>query len=254
MLLRLFLLSCYCLFALPQTTTICMAQNKDSNNDKDKESYEEQTEEAEKSYLTLQASDSEYFKNMEIAITVLDQAKTTNQVDQAISFFTQIASEQTDEWLPPYYAAYGYIQKSLLIEDKVQKDEQLNLAQQQLDKAFGIQSNNPEIMIMQAYVFQEKFNVYPSTRMEDFGTLVQITYEDVAAIEPNNPRLHTLQAITTFFTPEAYGGGMQKACPMVTQAQEMYKLHPPENSIAPKWGQALLDYMNYICDTINKDK
>ena len=204
------------------------------------------------SYITLQPTDSEYFSNMKQAIAIMDVAMDKSQLQQAINFFTEISDDQPKEWLPPYYAAYCYATMCFLERDKILKDTYLNKGQSFIDRAFSIQPGNAEILVLQAYIYQQRVEIDPTNRIDDYGTLVNIALEDAAKLDPENPRLHYLIAHTTFFAPESSGGGMVKGCPLVQVAVKKYEENPPLNDIAPKWGAALTNYMQTICESINR--
>lgn len=214
--------------------------------DTSKESYKDY------SYITLQPEDSEYFANMKQAISIMDIAMDKTQLEQAINFFTEISEEQPKEWLPPYYAAYCYATMCFLERDRLLKDTYLNKGQTYIDRAFSIQPSNAEILVLQAYLYQQRVEIDPANRLDEYGTLVQVTLDDAAKLDPENPRLHFLYAHTTFFAPESTGGGMIKGCPLVNIAAKKYEENPPLNDIAPKWGIALTNYMQTICESINR--
>lgn len=204
------------------------------------------------SYITLQPTDSEYFSNMKQAIAIMDVAMDKSQLQQAINFFTEISDDQPKEWLPPYYAAYCYATMCFMERDRILKDTYLNKAQSFVDRAFSIQPGNAEILVLQAYIYQQRVEIDPTNRIDDYGTLVNIALEDATKLDPENPRLHYLIAHTTFFAPESAGGGMIKGCPLVNLAMQKYEENPPLNEIAPKWGAALTSYMQTICESINR--
>jgi len=214
------------------------------------ETYQEKTENY--TYITLQPVESEYYANMKQGIDIMDKAMDLAQLEQAANFFTEISNEQPKEWLPPYYAAYSFATMCFLEKDRIKRDQHLDKAQTYIDRAFTIQPGNPEIMVLQAYIYQQRVEVDPTNRTEDYGTLVQVAIEDAKKLDPDNPRLHFLIAQTTFFAPESLGGGIAKACPLVKTAIQKYAENKPLMDIAPKWGEALTNYMNTICESVNR--
>lgn len=214
------------------------------------ESYKDSIENY--NYITLQPANSEYFTAMKQGVEIMDKAMDVNQLEQAANFFADITEDQPKEWLPPYYAAYSLATMCFLEKDRLKKDQYLNKAQTFVDRALTIQPNNAEIMVLQAYVYQQRVEVDPISRTDDYGTMVNISIEDAQKLDPDNPRLHFLIAQTTFFAPESMGGGIAKACPLVKIALQKYADNPPLLEIAPKWGEALTNYMNTICESVNR--
>ncbi|HRI27551.1 MAG TPA: hypothetical protein PK239_16120 [Chitinophagales bacterium] len=225
---------------------VCFSAQVFAQDKTAKESYKDY------SYITLKPADSEYFQNMKQAIDIMDRAMEKGQMEQAINFFTEISEEEPKEWLPSYYAAYCYATLCFMERDRLLRDRYLNEAQAHLDRIMKIQPNNAEILVLQAYVYQQRVEVDPTSRVQDYGTMVQINLDDAAKLEPDNPRLHFLLAQTTFFAPESAGGGMINACPMVHTAAKKYEENPPLNDIAPKWGGAIVSYMQTICESLNR--
>src|SRR5437868_161505 len=68
-------------------------------------------------------------------ISELHKAKTHAVLQGTVNKFERIASSETKEYLPLYYAAQGYIQMSFLEQEGAKKDQLLDRAQQHLDQA-----------------------------------------------------------------------------------------------------------------------
>jgi hypothetical protein len=190
-----------------------------------------------------------YISNMLQGINVMDKAMSTNELQQAAAFFEQMTEENAADWLPPYYAAYCYITMAFLERNAVLRDNYLDQAQSLLDVAKHIDPQNAEIAVVQAYSYQVRTAIDPATRMPEFGTLAVLSLEDATQLDANNPRLYYIQAQNLFLAPETQGGGLAKACPIVRTAAQKYALKPtPTPSILPKWGAAMTDYMNTVCE------
>lgn len=201
----------------------------------------------------LSAEKDAYSTNMLQGISIMDKAMTSAELDQAAAFFEQMTEEHPADWLPPYYAAYCYVTMAFIEKNAVQRDNHLNQAQDFLDIATKIDSRNAEIAAVQAYSYLVRTAIDPQVRMPEYGTLAILTLEDAQQLDPDNPRTYYLQAQNLFFAPELQGGGLNKACPIAQLAAKKYQLHPFQpNSIQPKWGAAMTDYMCQICAQMGK--
>jgi hypothetical protein len=61
--------------------------------------------------------------------------------------------------------------------------------------------------------------------------------EKAIELNENNPRPYYLLGSNLFYTPEAYGGGLAAACPMLKTAKEKFENFAPADSISPDWGE-----------------
>lgn len=195
------------------------------------------------------ADDSLYYANMLQGITIMDKAMDVGQLAQAALFFEDTYDQYPLRWLPSYYAAYCYGLMAFLEKNPVLKDNYLDNAQHWLDRANQLNPNNIEIIVVQALIYQERVQVNPAERMPEYGTLSIITLENAEQLDPNNPRIYYLRAQNMFLTPEIAGGGLQKACPLIEIAAQKYAAQQNDpNSIMPKWGRVMTDYMLQICN------
>jgi hypothetical protein len=67
--------------------------------------------------------------------------------------------------------------------------------------------------------------------------------EKAKSINPVNPRIALHEAQNVFYTPEAYGGGKQKALPLIKAAIELFAAFKPASAIMPNWGASAAQYM-----------
>jgi hypothetical protein len=61
------------------------------------------------------------------------------------------------------------------------------------------------------------------------------------AINPDNPRIYFLQGQNLLYTPEAFGGGVEAACPLLRKALEKYNTFVPASDYSPDWGKESTD-------------
>ena len=56
-------------------------------------------------------------------------------------------------------------------------------------------------------------------------------------LDSENPRPYFLKGMGTMYTPEQFGGGKDKAIPLLETALAKYKTFVPKSSIMPNWGE-----------------
>lgn len=108
-------------------------------------------------------------------------------------------------------------------------------ADAQLEAALAIEKND-EIVCLQSLCKTARINVNPMTRGMKFGPQAARLLETAGAMNAGNPRVFFLKGQSAFYTPEAFGGGKDKAKEMFTKAVELFKNFKPLNDLMPIWG------------------
>lgn len=188
--------------------------------------------------------ETEYVSGMKTAIKIMDKGMSVEQLQQAANFFEDMSYRYPSDWLSPYYAAYCYSVMSFMEKIKLLKDKYLDDAQKQVDIAKRLSPNNSEILAVQAYIYQLRVEVNPEQRVEEFGTMSELTFKQALSVEPDNPRVYYLRAQNAFFSPQI---SREAACEIVIEAQGKYAVFSPANELAPKWGEAMVDFMSQTC-------
>ena len=73
-------------------------------------------------------------------------------------------------------------------KQKLLKDKYLDDAQFAIDQAQKIAANNSEILVVQAYIYQMRLEVNPMERMEEYGTMANVTLDPNALPTKNSDR------------------------------------------------------------------
>lgn len=161
----------------------------------------------------------------------------TNAIE-ASQLFERIAKVETDNWLPPYYAAETLILDGFSkLNDKQALEAQLNQAQDFLNQATAISKNNPEIMVMQALLH----TVYVASDGATYGmTLsgkIMNLYVEAEKIAPNNPRVVLSKADWNIGGARYFGQDIKPFCKDVERAIELFATFKPETAFHPNWGR-----------------
>ena len=56
-------------------------------------------------------------------------------------------------------------------------------------------------------------------------------------LDPENPRIYFMEAITVLNLPPEMGGGAEKAKPIFEMAEAKFNSFSPESPISPDWGE-----------------
>ena len=188
--------------------------------------------------MTAFGQDAKYMKAMEKNVLKLDTAKEAATFLDANNAFERIAEANKNEWLPLYYQAYCHVMLGLKQEDNSKKDEYFDKAEQLINKADEISPDNSEIYVMKSFISSMKISVDPMNRGQKFGMQSSMYISKAIELDKENPRAYLLRGTGLMYTPPQYGGGKDKALPVLEDAVAKFKAFKPVNSIMPHWGEA----------------
>ena len=196
----------------------------------------------------LYADTPQYQQAMKNAVTQLDSASTKEQFMQLANSFERIGGAESKEWLPDYYAAYCYAMTSFIGQDKKTIDTYMDQAEGLLNKADALSPNNSEIMTLRGLINSSRIMVDPMSRGRKYGPIANQNYKAAEKLDSLNPRPYLLEGQGLFYTPKMFGGGKERAKPVIESAVAKYKTFKPASDIAPHWGQKMAEGLLKQCE------
>ncbi len=193
---------------------------------------------------TLATPDAKYIQAMEGTLTQMHNAKTLTDIQQVANRFEMIGNANPTEWLPAYYAALCYANLSFMEKDSDKRDQYVAKAEKLLE---GITAENDELFVMRAFVAQANMAVDGQNRWQKQGALFQANLQKAEKLNPENPRIDYLRGNSLYYTPEAFGGGVKAACPLLQKAKTKFDAFKAASSIAPDWGKEHLAQLMQKC-------
>lgn len=194
-------------------------------------------------YSIAVAQGSEYQQAMEAVVADIRAAGFEEDLTPYANTVERIAAAEPKEWLPPYWAAFCYMLRSFTEPIVEKKDMLLEKAEMHIATAEKLKPENDEIEVLKANIASARLAVDPQNRWMKYGPISQAATVKAKSINPANPRVALLEAQSVFYTPEAYGGGKQKALPLIKTTIEQFKAFQPTSSIMPDWGLEAAEYM-----------
>jgi hypothetical protein len=179
-----------------------------------------------------------FVKAMETNIALLDKAQTAEEFQNAANAFERIATKETKEWLPLYYNAYAVLMAGMKQAENTKKDEYFDKAEALVQKADSVSKDNSEIQVLHSWIVSMKIGVDPMNRGMTLGMQSGMLTSTAMTLDPENPRAYLMKGLGALYTPEQYGGGKEKALPILEQAVEKFAKFKPASSIMPNWGEA----------------
>ncbi len=186
---------------------------------------------------TAKATDPKYMLAMERNVALIDTANGVATFIGANNAFERIGNANPTEWLPIYYRAFCTIMIGMKQATPLKMDEYYDKAELLINHADSLSPNNSEIVVLQSWINSMKISIDPMTRGQKLGPLSAMLTEKAIKLNPENPRAYFLKGSGLFYTPANYGGGKEKALPILEIAMEKFKAAKHENNIVPKWGE-----------------
>jgi len=180
---------------------------------------------------------NQYTATMADNLKTLAKAETNDDFQTLANNFDRIAGVETNEWLPLYYAGYCYINMSFSEQDGDVVDQLLDKAQKYIDRAEEISPDEPEVIILQGFLYQGRISVNPMSRGMKYSGRAEDQFLEAKKIDPENPRTYFLLGMNTYNTPSMFGGGAKAAQPYFEKAAEKFKTFESQSDLYPNWGE-----------------
>ncbi len=183
------------------------------------------------------SEDAKYMMVMERNVAMIDSATTENTFTSAKNTFERIGNANPTEWLPLYYQAFCTVMVGMKQSTPAKMDEYYDKAELIINHADSLSPDNSEIVVVQSWINSMKIGIDPMTRGQKLGMRSAMLTEKAIKLNPENPRAYFLKGSGLYYTPANYGGGKDKALPVLEMAMEKFKAEKHENAIVPKWGE-----------------
>lgn len=189
-------------------------------------------------------ADNGYEQAMKKGIEDLQNAGSPEAMHQVANHFERIASVETGQWLPNYYAAYIRINLGVM----EQSDKQLDQAQTHLDQMMmNQQKDESEAMALQGYLHMIRVALDPANRGPQLAPKTLETLSKAVQINPENPRALMLLAQMQYGTAQFFKSDTGEACQMVTKSLTLFEQEKPASTLSPVWGKEIAQSIQQEC-------
>jgi len=176
------------------------------------------------------------------ALDQLHTAASTEAARTAVNQLERIAMAEPGLWQAHYHHAYGVVMLSFRESDTRLVGQLLDRAEASVEHAYKAKGDASELLTLQAFIFQARINADPSQSMQyslQANKLLSKALEKCA----DNPRALFLMGQNLFYTPEAFGGGKERALPLFEKSMAAFENIQPQSAIDPTWGQQAVQNM-----------
>jgi hypothetical protein len=198
------------------------------------------------SFISKATDNERFMQAMGQTLMELGQAKDVATLQEVANKFERIANSETSEWLPNYYAALCYNIIAQKQKDGTETDKYLDKTDSFIEKLSKQNvSNLDEVEVLKAQIYMMRIAVDGQARWMKYGSAFEGAIAKAKEINPQNPRAYMLKAQMVYYTPVQFGGGPEKACPEVQEANTKFANFKPTSPIAPTWGGEQMK--NLVC-------
>ena len=155
---------------------------------------------------------------------------------EAVAQLEQIALKEQNNWLPNYYLALIITSEAFEEQDKIKMELLLKKAQKALDICNKTESDNPEVLIMQAMIHTAYIVYDPMTNGQKLSGDVMYILNKAYKIAPENPRVVFQKASFEKGMAEYFGQDTATMCAQIEKAIELFATFKPESNLHPNWG------------------
>lgn len=188
------------------------------------------------SMVTAYGQSDKFTKAMLGNLEKSKSAKTLNDYQELSNSFTRIAEAEKNEWTPWYYAAFYNLIINFQDNVSERKEKFISLAQRQIESGLKIKPDETEFFVLKIMSYYAEMTIDPMKGMTLMGEVNSLISE-AKNINPDNPRIYLEEAEAVYNMPPEFGGGKEKALPILLQAKEKFDKFTSSDPIAPSWGK-----------------
>lgn len=155
---------------------------------------------------------------------------------EASDMFARIASAEQSSWLPNYYVAAVNCFGAFSEKNKEKHASMLAKAQDAIDIEMAKNSNNAELLVMQAMIHTAWVSADPMVKGMKLSGKIMELYAKAEAIAPKNPRVVFSKADFAIGGASFTGANVKELCKDVERSIELFNNFKPEMPFAPSWG------------------
>ena len=178
------------------------------------------------------AAPSKYQQGMQKAFQLWQEDKSW----EAANVFERIATAETDNWLPPYYAAQINVINSFTEKDAATLKAQLDKAQDFINDATAISKDNPDLLVLQAQLYTAWIVFDGMQYGMTYSAKASDLYNKALELAPNNPRMILAKAEWDMGGAKFFGQSVAPYCKDIQRAIDLFATFKPAGEFYPTYG------------------
>lgn len=196
--------------------------------------------------FNVSAQSKKFIKAMKKNIELLDSANTESEFLTCAKNFQKM--KEKNNWLLNYYTGMSYALAATQKSEESKADEYCDVAERYINKADSLSPDNSEIYVLKAMLATSRIMADPMSRWMQYGKKSYDATQKAMTLDPGNPRPYVYKGQSAYYTPGNFGGGCEKAKPLLETALEKFKNFKPASEIHPNWGKKDADEIINECN------
>ena len=127
------------------------------------------------------------------------------------------------------------------------KDNYLDLASADVQKAMTIKPNDSEVIALEGFIHMIRVTVDPQSRGQEYSGKAITAFNKAIALNPENPRALALLGQMQLGTARFFGNDSSEACATSGKALEKFATYQPPGNLAPLWGKGMAEEVKANC-------
>ncbi len=156
--------------------------------------------------------------------------------------FERILQLKKQEWIVNYYIAVAdYSIASTAMGEKPDKEKLKKYTESglsYLEKSILVRDDFSDSYVLK-YALNFNRWVYEQDKMSDIIAQSTEARDKAEKLDAENPRFYLMDGMSTYYMPEAFGGGAKKATPILEKSLEMFNKRVEKEAYYPDWGKDL---------------
>lgn len=152
--------------------------------------------------------------------------------------FERIKQLKKDLWLVDYYIAwtdYNIAITGMQTEDKEKIKKYTESGIEVINKSIDLRDDFADAYVLKIFLNFNRWQFEPD-KMNDIISTVNEADALAKKNDPANPRYYLVNGISKYYTPESFGGGVDKAVPDLEKSSELFKTRVEPSELYPDWG------------------
>lgn len=185
---------------------------------------------------------------------VFDTTRSPETKAQLANKLALIAKKWPNEWATHFYAGLSKVYQAYDERDETKHDALLDEADREREETVTLLGKeNDETLVVAAMIANCRMMVNPMQRWQKYGKIFEDKLKEAKEINPENPRMYYLKAVSTYFTPKNFGGGKKAALPYFEKADGFYAKENDKDITKIYWGKFQNTYFLAECRKDDKE-
>ncbi|MFQ5823072.1 MAG: hypothetical protein ACE5JB_03355 [bacterium] len=159
---------------------------------------------------------------------------------EARSLFERLLQNEEMKWLTHYYIGYADYRLAIYYQEQNKRDlliKYLDDGIEHLEASIGLKDNFADSHALLSSLLGQKISTDPALGMT-LGYKSGAALSDAKGIDDKNPRVALISAISSYYTPEQFGGSKTRALEEMKQSVELFKKEKLGDARLPDWGHS----------------